>query len=90
DKKAHVVVQVKKNQPKLYGAVSNAFQAVFDAHKEKVVTHIKQEIHGRKEERYVYQLKANLPTELAQKWPTIRSIIAVERHRTIKNKCSID
>ncbi|WP_353763551.1 ISAs1 family transposase, partial [Shigella sp. FJ200714] len=44
DKKAHVVVQVKKNQPKLYGAVSNAFQAVFDAHKEKVVTHIKQEI----------------------------------------------
>lgn len=90
DKKAHVVVQVKKNQPKLFDAVSNSFQAVFDANKEKVVTHIKQEIHGRKEERYVYQLKANLPTELAQKWPTIRSIIAVERHRTVKNKCSID
>ena len=47
-------------------------------HIEKKSSHIKQEIHGRKEERYVYQLKANLPTELAQKWPTIRSIIAVE------------
>ena len=38
-KKAHIVVQVKKNQPKLYRAISNAFQAVFDAHREKVITH---------------------------------------------------
>lgn len=83
EKKVHVVVQVKKNKPKLYAAV-------FDAHKEKVVTHIKLEIHSRKEERYVYQLKAHLPTELIKKWPTIRSIIAVERHRAVKNKRSID
>lgn len=85
-----MLFRLRKNQPKLYWAVSNAFKAVFDAHKEKVVTHIKQEIDGRKEERYVYQLKANLPTELAQKRPTIRSIIAVERHKTINNRCSID
>lgn len=38
----------------------------------------------------MFQLKANLPPELAIKWPTIRSIIAVERHRTIKGKGTVD
>lgn len=51
--KAHVVVQVKKNQSKLWQAVQSQFQTVFDATKEKVVTEVKQEAHGRKEERYV-------------------------------------
>ncbi|HED1729753.1 TPA: ISAs1 family transposase, partial [Enterobacter hormaechei subsp. xiangfangensis] len=37
EKKAHVVVQVKKNQPKLYQAVQSQFQALFDAQKEKIV-----------------------------------------------------
>lgn len=90
EKKAHVVVQVKNNQPKLREAVVSQFQAVFDARKEKIVTEVKQEQHGRKEERYVFQLKAKLPLELAAKWPTVRSIIAVERHRTIKGKGSVD
>lgn len=90
EKKAHVVVQVKNNQPKLRKAVQEQFQSVFNARKEKVVTEIKQEHHGRTEERYVFQLKAKLPDELAQKWPTIRSIIAVERHRTIKGKGIVD
>lgn len=90
EKKAHVVVQVKKNQPKLYEAVTSQFQAVFDAKKEKIVTEIVQEQHGRKEERYVFQLKAKLPAELQEKWPTVRSIIAVERHRVIKGKGSVD
>ncbi|WDS54346.1 ISAs1 family transposase [Vibrio aestuarianus] len=90
EKKAHVVVQVKNNQPKLREAVVSQFQAVFDAKKEKIVTEVKQEQHGRKEERYVFQLKAKLPEELAAKWPTVRSIIAVERHRTIKGKGSVD
>ncbi|CAM4435884.1 Transposase IS4-like domain-containing protein [Vibrio agarivorans] len=35
EKKAHVVVQVKKNQPKLREAVISQFQAVFDAKKKK-------------------------------------------------------
>ena len=90
EKKAHVVVQVKNNQPKLCEAVKSQFQAVFDARKEKVVTEIKQEHHGRKEERYVFQLKAKLPDELAEKWPTIRSIIAVERHRVIDGQGTVD
>ncbi len=90
EKKAHVVVQVKNNQPKLREAVVSQFQTVFDAKKEKIVTEVKQEQHGRKEERYVFQLKAKLPEELAAKWPTVRSIIAVERHRTIKGKRSVD
>ena len=45
------VVQVKKNQPTLWEAVQSQFQTVFDAKKEKAVTEIKQEAHGRKEER---------------------------------------
>ncbi|MDE1493390.1 ISAs1 family transposase, partial [Xenorhabdus bovienii] len=57
EKKAHIVVQVKKNQPGLWEAVQSQFQAMFDAGKEKIVTEIKQEVHGRREERYVFQLK---------------------------------
>ncbi|MDC9616266.1 ISAs1 family transposase [Xenorhabdus khoisanae] len=90
EKKAHVVVQVKKNQPHLWEAVQSQFQAVFDAGKEKIITEIKQEAHGRREERYVFQLKAKLPPELADKWPTIRSIIAVERHRTQNGKGTVE
>lgn len=90
DKKAHVVVQVKHNQPNLRKAVQSQFQAVFDARKEQVVVEHKETGHGRKEERYVFQLKAKLPAELAEKWPTIRSIIAVERHRTINGKGTVD
>lgn len=90
EKKAHVVVQVKNNQPKLRAAVVEQFQAVFNAGKEKIVTEIKEKHHGRSEERYVFQLKAKLPEELADKWPTIRSIIAVERHRVINGKGTVD
>lgn len=60
EKKAHVVVQVKKNQPLLWKAVQSQFQAVFDVGKEQVITEIKQKAHGRCEERYVFQLKPNL------------------------------
>ena len=38
----------------------------------------------------MFQLKAKFPLELSEKWPTIRSIIAVERLRTIKGKTTID
>ena len=90
EKKAHVVVQVKKNQPKLYQAVQSQFQALFDAQKEKIIVEHKESGHGRQEERYVFQLKAKLPPELAEKWPTIRSIIAVERHRSANGKGTVD
>ncbi|MBD2798260.1 ISAs1 family transposase [Xenorhabdus sp. 18] len=90
EKKAHVVVQVKRNQPNLWNAVQSQFQAVFDAGKEQVMTEIKQEAHGRREERYVFQLKPKFPPEMAERWPTIRSIIAVERHRTQNGKGTVD
>lgn len=38
----------------------------------------------------MFQLKAKLPPELAEKWPTIRSIIAVERHRSANGKGTVD
>jgi predicted transposase YbfD/YdcC len=90
EKKAHVVVQVKRNQPNLYKAVQSQFQVLFDAQKEKIIVEHSESGHGRKEERYVFQLKAKLPPELAEKWPTIRSIIAVERHRTANGKGTVD
>ncbi|PHM77116.1 hypothetical protein Xcab_02290 [Xenorhabdus cabanillasii JM26] len=90
EKKAHVVVQVKKNQPKLWAAVQLQFQAVFDAGKEQIVTEVKQEAHGRREEGYVFQLKPQFSPEMAEKWPTIRSIIAVERHRSENGKDTVD
>lgn len=90
EKNAHVVVQVKHNQPLLRQAVQSQFQVLFDAGKEKVVVEHKECGHGREEARYVFQLKAKLPPELAAKWPTIRSIIAVERHRTINGKGTVD
>ncbi len=90
EKKAHVVVQVKKNQPKLYQAVQSQFQGLFDAQKEKIIVEHKERGHGRQEERYVFQLKAKLPPALAEKWPTIRSIIAVERHRSANGKGTVD
>lgn len=51
---------------------------------------MKQEHNGRKEERYVFQLKAKLPEELEAKWPTVKSIIAAERHRRVKGKGTVD
>lgn len=90
DKKAHVVVQVKNNQPTLRDAVQSQFQTLFDAQKEKAIVELKEDGHGRNEERYVFQLKAKLSPELVEKWPTIRSIIAVERHRTIDGKGSVE
>jgi len=90
EKNAHVVVQVKHNQPLLRKAVQSQFQTLFDAQKEKVVIEHKEQGHGRKEERYVFQLKAKLTPELADKWPTIRSFIAIERHRVINGKGTVD
>lgn len=89
-KKAHVVVQVKKNQPLLHKFIRSQFQTLCDANKEKVITEVIQQAHGRTEARYVFQLKAKFNPELAEKWPTIRSFIAVERHRTQDGKTSID
>ena len=90
EKKAHVVVQVKQNQPKLWDAVQSQFQTVFNAGKEKIVTEVVQENHGRKEARYVFQLKPKFNDALQERWPTIRSLIAVERHRTIGGKSTVD
>lgn len=83
-------MQVKHNQRKLREAVQAQFQAFFDAGKEKVVSEHKETAHGRKDESYVFQLKAKLPEDLAEKWPTIRRIIAVEQHRTINGEGTVD
>ena len=72
EKKAHVVVQVKNNQPKLYQAVQSQFQSPFDAQKEKIVVEHKESGHGRQGRALCVSTKAKLPPELTEKRPTIR------------------
>lgn len=90
EQKGHVVVQVKGNQGQLKKAIEQQFDEYFKKPKVKPVIELKEKGHGRTEERNVFQLKAKFPSELSEKWPTIRSIIAVERLRTIKGKTTID
>ena len=80
----------KEESTEAVSSVQSQFQALFDAQKEKIVVEHKESGHGRQEERYVFQLKAKLPPELTEKWPTIRSIIAVERHRSANGKGTVD
>ena len=60
-KKAHVVVQVKNNQPKLYQAVQSQFQSLFDAQKAHPDCRRAQRewTMGPGRVRYVFQLKPN-------------------------------
>ena len=90
EQKGHVVVQVKGNQRQLKKAIEQQFDEYFKKPKVTPVIELKEKGHGRTEERNVFQLKAKFPLELSEKWPTIRSIIAVERLRTIKGKTTID
>lgn len=46
--------------------------------------------HGRKERRTTFQIPAKLPQALAKKWPSAKSLIAVERQRTCKGITTIN
>lgn len=46
--------------------------------------------HGRKERRTTFQIPAKLPQALAKKWPSGKSLIAVERQRTHKGATTIN
>ena len=89
--KGDYVVQVKNNQPLLRQAIVALFQPSRDKGGTDLpcVEH-ESKGHGRKERRTTFQLKAKLPKELATKWPSAKSLVAVERQRKYKGKTTID
>ncbi|MGP1832472.1 ISAs1 family transposase [Shewanella frigidimarina] len=91
EKGGDYIVQVKANQPKLKQAIADAFQPHWDNGTEHIAQYEeKNRGHGRKERRALFQMPATLPKELAMKWPSAKSIIAVERERSSKAHTSID
>lgn len=89
DRGADVVVQVKQNQPMLLEAVDAAFHAYWKKPKAEQESWDKiNKGHGRQDSRFVFQLPASLEGELKQKWPMIKSFIAVVRERKAVNTIS--
>lgn len=86
DKNADALIQVKMNQPNLFSAVDDAFQAYWNQSTSlQVSLKIENQGHGRKEVRTVYQITSDLEGELKEKWPMVESYIAVIRDRTVNN-----
>lgn len=78
---ADYVIQVKANQKLLSKAVKEQFAHAFIDDSKIDQYESSDNTHGRKETRTVFQIDAALPTELAEKWPSIKTLIAVERDR---------
>ena len=86
------IVQVKANQPKLKQVIEGSFKPHWDNGTESIAQYEeKNSGHGRKERRALFQMPPKLlPKELALKWPSANSIIAVERERSFKGKTRFD
>lgn len=84
-KKSDFVIQIKGNQPALLAAVKAAFAACYDS-PALAISEQTNTGHGRKECRRVMQIEGNLPPELSEKWPHIRTLVEVASERTVGNK----
>ena len=89
--KGDYVVQVKGNQPLLRQAIEMQFQPHWDNDGVDILSIEEDDKgHGRKERRTTFQIPAKLPQALAKKWPSAKSLIAVERQRTCKGITTIN
>jgi predicted transposase YbfD/YdcC len=90
-RKGDYVVQVKGNQPKLREAIEEKFKPYWAQETLEIASYSESNKgHGREERRSVFQLTANLPKELKKKWPSAKTIIAVERERKKGDRTSFD
>ena len=90
-KKGDYIVQVKKNQPSVHTAISEAFAPHWANDGQGLAQHEQSDKgHDRIERRTVFQLPANLSKELQKRWPSAKSFIAVERERKAKGRTSQD
>jgi len=88
--KGDYVVQVKGNQPLLRQAIEEQFQPHWDNDGVDTLSIEEDDKgHGRKERRTTFQIPAKLPQALAKKWPSAKSLIAIERQRTCKGITTI-
>ncbi|QQG29314.1 ISAs1 family transposase [Pectobacterium carotovorum] len=84
-RKGEFIVGIKGNQKKLYEFVKQRFSSCYDD--EGLATHSENnQAHGRTEYRQVMQIDADLPEELKQRWPTIRTLIEVVSERGERGK----
>lgn len=90
EKNGDFTIQIKKNQPNLFGHVTEAFSAVYNQPDTMAECIQENEGHGRKEWRNIMQIEANLPPELKEKWPDIKSFIEVASERTCNGKGTRD
>ena len=89
-KQGDFTIQLKKNQPKLYEQVTKAFSAVYE-HPDSMQECIQEnQGHGRKEWRNIMQIEADLPPELKEKWPHIKTFIEVASERSCNGKGTRD
>jgi len=89
--KGDYVVQVKGNQPLLRQAMEMQFQPHWDNDGVDILSIVDNDKgHGRKERRTTFQIPAKLPQALAKKWPSAKSLIAVERQRKHKGVTTIN
>jgi predicted transposase YbfD/YdcC len=84
------ILQVKGNQPQLFAAVQAQFADYIDKNADAEGYIEEDKGHGRREKRITFQIPLCLPIELTKKWPQLRTLVAVERHRTMGKKTSID
>ncbi len=84
------ILQVKGNQPKLCAAVQTQFTDYIENNPDAECYTQDDKGHGRIEKRITFQCPLNLPAELKTKWAQLSTLIAVERHRKVGNKTSID
>lgn len=89
---ADYLVQVKGNQKKLSSAINDLFMQHYESEDSEIISHITQDKgHGRQEVRTVDCLDASLlPVEIKENWPSIKTIIAVQRERKKGVRTSID
>lgn len=89
-RKADYLVQVKGNQKLLSQAVQEQFSTAFDSGDELPSFSTTDTGHGREETRTTFQLPFSASEDIQKKWPSIKTVVAVERHRKVKKKTTID
>ncbi|QSD45974.1 ISAs1 family transposase [Pectobacterium brasiliense] len=89
-RKGHYLVQVKGNQPTLFNAVKAQFHEAFNDDTALAQYEMQDKGHGRMERRITFQIPAELSPELQEKWPSIKTLVAVERHRKDKKSNTLD
>lgn len=89
-KNGDFTIQLKKNQLKLFEHVTQAFAEVYEQPDGMTECVQENQGHGRKEWRNIMQIDANLPPELKEKWPHIKTFIEVASERSSNGKGTRD